>query len=78
MDKSLVRAFAEKTGIQLTELLNAENLTLHNYYQIKEKLGAIRLFSSDVDLVVFGSIARNECTIGSDVDWTLLIDGSKR
>ncbi|RYZ62078.1 MAG: hypothetical protein EOP09_19190 [Proteobacteria bacterium] len=31
--------------------------------------------SSDADLVVFGSIARQECTDGSDVDWTLLVDG---
>lgn len=31
--------------------------------------------SGDVDLVVFGSLARQEWTIGSDVDWTLLVDG---
>jgi hypothetical protein len=33
------------------------------------------MFSTDADLVVFGSIARDECTSGSDVDWTLLVDG---
>ncbi|WP_298862921.1 nucleotidyltransferase domain-containing protein [uncultured Gimesia sp.] len=31
--------------------------------------------SEDVDIVVFGSLARQEWTTGSDVDWTLLIDG---
>src|SRR4051812_4640165 len=31
--------------------------------------------SGDVDVVVFGSLARQEWTSGSDVDWTLLIDG---
>jgi predicted nucleotidyltransferase len=31
--------------------------------------------SADVDIVVFGSLARREWTSGSDVDWTLLIDG---
>lgn len=31
--------------------------------------------SEDVDIVVFGSLARGEWTSGSDVDWTLLIDG---
>lgn len=37
---------------------------------------AIREFTSeDVDVVVFGSLARREWTSGSDVDWTLLIDG---
>jgi hypothetical protein len=29
----------------------------------------------DTTLVVFGSLARNEFTTGSDVDWTLLVDG---
>jgi predicted nucleotidyltransferase len=32
--------------------------------------------SSDTSLVVFGSLARDEFTNGSDIDWTLLIDGS--
>ncbi|WP_459555529.1 nucleotidyltransferase family protein [Lacunimicrobium album] len=31
--------------------------------------------SDDVDIVVFGSLARREWTSGSDVDWTMLIDG---
>ncbi len=33
------------------------------------------LDSEDVSLVVFGSLARGEWTSGSDLDWTLLIDG---
>jgi len=32
-------------------------------------------FDNDIDFVVFGSIARDECTGQSDVDWTLLLDG---
>lgn len=31
--------------------------------------------SSDVNVVAFGSLAREEWTAGSDLDWTLLIDG---
>ena len=31
--------------------------------------------SDDVDVVVFGSLARREWTSGSDVDWTMLVDG---
>src|SRR5262245_41479191 len=31
--------------------------------------------SGDISVVVFGSLARGEWTTGSDVDWTLLIDG---
>lgn len=30
---------------------------------------------SDTSIVVFGSLARNEFTNGSDLDWTLLVDG---
>jgi predicted nucleotidyltransferase len=33
------------------------------------------LMSNDYDVVVFGSLARGEWTTGSDVDWTLLLDG---
>jgi predicted nucleotidyltransferase len=33
------------------------------------------LDSEDISLVVFGSLARQEWTSGSDLDWTLLIDG---
>lgn len=32
--------------------------------------------SEDTSIVVFGSLARDEFTQGSDIDWTLLVDGS--
>lgn len=31
--------------------------------------------TQDIDAIAFGSLARNEWTSGSDVDWTMLIDG---
>lgn len=34
-----------------------------------------RLIPGDTSLVVYGSIAREEYTQGSDADWTLLVDG---
>lgn len=44
----------------------------------KERLrtGLIGLDSEDTSVVVSGSLARGEFTSGSDIDWTLLIDGS--
>jgi len=33
------------------------------------------LTTDDLDFVAFGSLARREWTTGSDVDWTLLVDG---
>jgi len=35
-----------------------------------------RLVPADCSLLVFGSLARDELTAGSDVDWALLIDGA--
>lgn len=32
--------------------------------------------AEDLAIVVFGSLARNAFTEGSDIDWTLLVDGS--
>jgi len=40
---------------------------------LAERFG--RIDCSETDIVVFGSLARKEWTTGSDVDWTLLIDG---
>jgi predicted nucleotidyltransferase len=41
-----------------------------------ELLKAIRrIDSDDVSVVVFGSLARDEFTEQSDIDWTLLVDG---
>jgi predicted nucleotidyltransferase len=34
------------------------------------------LDSDDTSIVVSGSLARDEFTLGSDIDWTLLVDGS--
>jgi predicted nucleotidyltransferase len=34
-----------------------------------------KIDSEDISIVVFGSLARREWTSGSDLDWTMLIDG---
>jgi hypothetical protein len=39
-------------------------------------VGPKRLVPGDTAFVVFGSLARGEWTSGSDVDWTLLVDGA--
>lgn len=61
IDKS--RAAADSQLLRLDELLAAE------------ATAAGSLISDDVSLVVYGSLARAEWTGGSDLDWTLLIDG---
>jgi predicted nucleotidyltransferase len=71
---SFTRTFFNKHGLELKAINSCEVATqevlntLQSFYHTEP-------FSSDLDLVVFGSIFRNEFTEGSDVDWTLLIDG---
>jgi len=65
------------------ELLNSDLLrTCHEASQKKrEELDQLlsanipKYTSDDTSLVVFGSLAREEWTSGSDLDWTYLIDG---
>ncbi len=57
-------AAAKISAIEVRELLS-RSLTV--------KFGEFS--SGDIDVVAFGSLARQEWTSGSDVDWTLLIDG---
>jgi len=70
-----IEDFESKNHKSWTNIFDAAKLTIDNLDKICEQFGRTKLFSSDVDLVIFGSIARGECTTGSDVDWTLLVDG---
>lgn len=67
--------FGDKHGKKWDQLIKAREVTANKLAEIKKNLNDSNLSSSDIDIVVFGSIARNECTSGSDADWTLLIDG---
>lgn len=42
---------------------------------IESALKRDRLGGPDVGIVVFGSLGRGEWTSGSDVDWTIIVDG---
>src|SRR5687767_4692340 len=52
-----------------------EQISKLNELLVQEARDEGSLDSSDVSLIVFGSLARAEWTSGSDLDWTLLIDG---
>jgi predicted nucleotidyltransferase len=62
---------------QVGEDWTAINLATKKTIQTKRKLSETLkgLSSTDASIVVFGSLARHEWTIKSDVDWTLLVDG---
>jgi len=46
-----------------------------NTFRQQLEASLLGLTSEDTSIVVFGSLARDEFTSGSDVDWTVLIDG---
>lgn len=73
---NLIKDFASahsRTWVNIFDSIDRTNLTRQKITTEFSQFGS--LTSTDADLVVFGSIARNECTSKSDVDWTLLVDG---
>ena len=63
----------ERTGSNWPHLRGARAKSLQEMELLE---GVLSPFSStDASLVVFGSLARQELTAGSDLDWTLLVDG---
>ncbi len=63
-------------GVNWKEILCAAETAMKKQEQIQQILqGDGPLDNADTSFVVFGSLARDEWTQGSDVDWTLLIDG---
>lgn len=67
-------ALLEKTLGTKFENLEAARLQANTFRDQFEDAVA-GLHSDDATVVVFGSLARDEFTNGSDVDWTVLIDG---
>jgi predicted nucleotidyltransferase len=65
----------KKAGVRWTALEEARRMSLQKRAEIQTIISNERLLSSETSLILYGSLARMECTPGSDVDWTLLIDG---
>ncbi len=66
--------FARQNGISTNAFERCFHQTKTIVDRIKN-LYEVPPFSSDIDMIVYGSIARNECVADSDIDWTLLVDG---
>jgi predicted nucleotidyltransferase len=64
----------KELGTNWVHLRKARELAFATKELLEQKLD--KYSSDDVGIVVFGSLARNEFTEGSDIDWTLLLDGS--
>jgi hypothetical protein len=72
---SAVDSLSEKVGKRWPAIDAARKGAATELDRIAAILGDHRLIPSDTSFVVFGSLARREWTVGSDVDWTLLVDG---
>lgn len=62
-----------RLGAEWLHLRRARELAVSKRLELRRALD--HLDSEDTSIVVSGSLARDEFTEGSDVDWTLLIDG---
>ena len=64
---------AQRLGLELPSVARARADAIEQNERLAARLALIN--SSDTSIVAFGSLARLEWTSGSDVDWTLLVDG---
>ena len=71
---SAIDQLARQLGSDWPHLREARRLSI----EVRDSLKAVLSGkdSADTSIVVSGSLARDEFTSGSDIDWTLLIDGS--
>src|ERR1035438_474949 len=68
-----VQGLSENLGRSWPTLIAARQSAIEVRELLRKSLG--HFSSGDIDVIVFGSLARQEWTSGSDVDWTLLVDG---
>lgn len=66
---------ATMTGESWPSILAANDGAEQKRSELRAALEKARLIPADTSVVVYGSLARGELTKGSDVDWTLLVDG---
>ena len=71
--RSPVDILADKLGAEWPAIREARNTT--RVWREKLEAAFDGEIAPDTSLVLFGSIARQEMTGGSDTDWILLVDG---
>ena len=71
---SSVEQLQERLAVDWPEIRAARERASEKRSELRALLEG--LDSEDTSVVVSGSLARDEFTVGSDIDWTLLIDGS--
>src|ERR1700730_6874426 len=69
-----IRVLEAKLNARWKNIADARELSTRTRSKLRQDLSG--LDSDDISVVISGSLARGEFTSGSDIDWTLLIDGS--
>src|SRR6202043_3288383 len=72
-DTNPITRLEQQTRSSWKNLEAARSYSLRRREELKKALKGLDSF--DTSIVVFGSLARDEATTGSDTDWTLLVDG---
>src|SRR5438128_166873 len=72
---SFVLELANRCGCHWPTIEKAQKDAEEERSKRAEQFSSAGLVPTDTSLVVFGSLARGEWTQGSDLDWTLLVDG---
>lgn len=75
-DQSFIEALEQTFKKNWPHIRAAREAAISKREQTKKVLDStgIKFLSADFSLVVFGSLARNEWTEKSDLDWGLLVD----
>ena len=70
-----VLELGDRLGAEWPYIVASRNKSVAMMERLRRELDQPHLTPADTTLVVFGSLARGEFTDGSDIDWTLLVDG---
>ena len=68
-----VQTLEARLSARWKNITEARDLSARTRSKLRKDLAG--LDSDDSSIVISGSLARDEFTSGSDIDWTLLIDG---
>jgi|SRR5882762_2150740 len=71
--KNPIDVLADRTGGNWPNIIAARDFTRSKRKELQDALH--RIDTDDTSIVAFGSLARDEANNGSDIDWTLLVDG---
>lgn len=71
-----VLALSARLGVEWPAIIASREKSMAMMERLRREVNRPHLTPTDTTLVVFGSLARGELTEGSDVDWTLLVDGA--